>query len=204
MGLIQGLHKPARSHCVLRYGSNPSLLWVTETKESLNPGASTLLPHSNLPPFIGPELLDYCTRCKFIGGSCLQTHLFTCSILDGWINLLQWGNLSSSESKYYSQENFNSGGFLWTVCLVRGAQIFRAWWGKDLISLVNLQSWGYKLLAWFRGLGGTSGKESVCQCRRWEFDPWAGKIPWSRAWQPTPVFLPGESHGQRSLVDCSP
>ena len=32
------------------------------------------------------------------------------------------------------------------------------------------------------------------------FDPWIGKIPWRRAWQPTPVFLPGESHGQRSLV----
>ena len=32
------------------------------------------------------------------------------------------------------------------------------------------------------------------------FDPWVGKIPWRRAWQPTPVFLPGESHGQRSLV----
>ena len=32
------------------------------------------------------------------------------------------------------------------------------------------------------------------------FDPWIGKIPWRRAWQPTPVFLPGESHGQRSVV----
>ena len=32
------------------------------------------------------------------------------------------------------------------------------------------------------------------------FDPWVGKIPWRRAWQPTPVSLPGESHGQRSLV----
>ena len=35
---------------------------------------------------------------------------------------------------------------------------------------------------------------------RYEFDPWIGKIPWRRAWQPTPVFLPGESHGQRTLV----
>ena len=32
------------------------------------------------------------------------------------------------------------------------------------------------------------------------FDPWVGKIPWRRKWQPTPVFLPGESHGQRSLA----
>ena len=55
--------------------------------------------------------------------------------------------------------------------------------------------------------GGASDKESTCQCRRHErpgFDPWVGKIPWRRAWQATPVFLPGESHGQRSLVGCSP
>ena len=36
------------------------------------------------------------------------------------------------------------------------------------------------------------------------FDPWVGKIPWRRKWQPTPVFLPGESHGWRSLVGYSP
>ena len=34
-------------------------------------------------------------------------------------------------------------------------------------------------------------------------DPWVGMIPWRRAWKPTPVFLPGESHGQRSLVSYS-
>ena len=36
------------------------------------------------------------------------------------------------------------------------------------------------------------------------FDSWVGKIPWRRPWQPTPVFLPGESHGQRSLAGYSP
>ena len=42
---------------------------------------------------------------------------------------------------------------------------------------------------------------SVClQCGRPGFDPWVGKIPWRRKWQPTPVFLPGESRGRRSLV----
>ena len=39
--------------------------------------------------------------------------------------------------------------------------------------------------------------------RETQFDPWVGKIPWRRKWQPTPVFLPGESHGQRSLVGYS-
>ena len=48
------------------------------------------------------------------------------------------------------------------------------------------------------------GKESACQCRRCRLNPWVGKIPWRRKWQPTPVFFPGKSHGQRSLVSCSP
>ena len=52
-----------------------------------------------------------------------------------------------------------------------------------------------------------SGKEPTCQ--RWRnkrcgFNLWVGKIPWRRAWQLTPIFLPGESHGQRSLVGYSP
>ena len=44
-----------------------------------------------------------------------------------------------------------------------------------------------------------SGKESACQYRRHGFDPWVGKIPCRRKWQPTPVFLLGKFHGQRSL-----
>ena len=42
------------------------------------------------------------------------------------------------------------------------------------------------------------------RCKRSRFDPWIGKIPWRRAQQPTPGFLPGKSHGQRSLAGCSP
>ena len=55
--------------------------------------------------------------------------------------------------------------------------------------------------------GGSSGKEPTCQCRtckKCEFDPWTEKIPWRRAWQPTPVFLPSETRGQRSLTGYSP
>ena len=55
--------------------------------------------------------------------------------------------------------------------------------------------------------GGASGKESTYQCRRHKrrgFNPWVGKIPWNRKWQPIPisreVSLPGKFHGQRSLV----
>ena len=55
--------------------------------------------------------------------------------------------------------------------------------------------------------GGPSGKEPTCHCRRHKRCrslPLVGKIPWRRAWQLTPVFLPGESYGQRSLTGYSP
>ena len=54
--------------------------------------------------------------------------------------------------------------------------------------------------------GGASCKELACQSGdiRDGFDPWFRKIPWKRTWQPTPVFLPGESLGQKNLVGYSP
>ena len=54
---------------------------------------------------------------------------------------------------------------------------------------------------------GAGDKEPACQCRRHKrcrLDPWIRKIPWRRVPQPTPVFLPGESCGHRSLVGYSP
>ena len=50
--------------------------------------------------------------------------------------------------------------------------------------------------------GGPDSKVSCLQCGRPGFDPWIGKILWRRKWQPTPVLLPGKSHGQRSMVGC--
>ena len=55
--------------------------------------------------------------------------------------------------------------------------------------------------------GGAGGKEPDCQGRKQKspsFDPWVRKILWRREWQPTPVFLSGESHGQRSLAGYNP
>ena len=56
-------------------------------------------------------------------------------------------------------------------------------------------------------LGGAGGKEPSCHCRKHKrhgFSPWVEKVCWRRAWQPTPVFLLGKSHGQRSLEGYSP
>jgi len=55
--------------------------------------------------------------------------------------------------------------------------------------------------------GSSSGKESTCQCRRQKrggFNPWVRKMPWSRKWYSTPVFLPGKILRLRSLVGYSP
>ena len=75
--------------------------------------------------------------------------------------------------------------------------------GAARVGLSNFHSyegsWGFP--------GGASSKEPTCPCergKRHRFDPWLGKIPWRRKWQPNPVFLPGESHGRRSPEGYSP
>ena len=50
-----------------------------------------------------------------------------------------------------------------------------------------------------KGLPASAGDVKSCR-----FNLWVGKILWRRAWQPTPLFFPGESHGERSLVGYSP
>ena len=65
----------------------------------------------------------------------------------------------------------------------------------------------YHRLGGLRAFQMVSGKESVCQSRSYRvrmFSPWVGKIPWRRKWQHTPVFLPVESHGLRSLAGYGP
>ena len=77
---------------------------------------------------------------------------------------------------------------------------------KLLLTLSYIQkSTHYDIFLGFPG--GTSVKEPTCQCRRHKklgFDPCVWKIPWKREWLPTPVFLPGGYHGQRSLMGYSP
>ena len=90
----------------------------------------------------------------------------------------------------------------------------RSWWwvGRPGVLLfMGLQRVGHD---WATELNWTeffnrlpwclSSKESACQYRRLRFNPWVGKIPWRRKWQPTLVLLPREFHGQRSQVGYSP
>ena len=90
--------------------------------------------------------------------------------------------------------------YTWTCVRIACASIrsvgvrpqFKQWfWDFPGNTVVRLPRW-------------LSGKEYVCQCRRRRFNPLGGKILWKRKWQHTLVFFPGQSHGQRSLVDYSP
>ena len=81
----------------------------------------------------------------------------------------------------------------------------RGWQPAPAFLLLIITSFYLRVL---QGLSSwLSGKHSASQWRRrrrQRFDPWVGKIPWRRGWQPTPAFLPGKSQGQRSLVGYSP
>ena len=83
---------------------------------------------------------------------------------------------------------------------------------EDVVSVMNksqiLQGCGNlenEFVFNLRGFPGTSDGKRVClHCGTPRFNSWVGKIPWRRKWQPTPVLLPGKSHGLRSLVGYSP
>ena len=98
---------------------------------------------------------------------------------EGNCNLLQYSCL----------ENPRDGG-VWQAA---AHEVARSW--TRLSDFTSFLRWAS---LWF------SGKESTCQCKRHRLDPWVGTIPWRRKWQPIPVFLPGKSHGQKSLAGYSP
>ena len=75
-------------------------------------------------------------------------------------------------------------------------------WIKNILTLFSIVEQTNRILdSSYEPPRWLSGKKSVCQCqrcRRHRFNPWLGKIPWRRKWQPTAVFLLGGSYGQRS------
>ena len=98
------------------------------------------------------------------------------------------------------QNQYNIVKFKNKIKLKKNKNVYITLASNYLLNSHNpLTHWGFP--------GGASDKEPVCQGRRYKrcrFDPWVGKIPWRSAWQPTPIFFSGESHGQRSLVAYSP
>ena len=107
-----------------------------------------------------------------------------------------------------SRTNPNVNSRLWVITLAAliGKNV-PLWWER-LYWLTDLwESLIKGVTRHMLGSPGSSGEESACQCRRAKtlgFDPWVEKIPWMRKWQLTPIFLSGQSHGQRSLGGCNP
>ena len=96
----------------------------------------------------------------------------------------------------------------WAEGKIQDWRIFR------FLPVLNFIAWIFKIFVCLQVFNVSlcrtrcfSGKGSACQSKRWRrhgFDPWVEKIPCRRYWQPTPVFLTGKSHGQRSCVGYSP
>ena len=138
-------------------------------------------------------------------GSC-QSH---CGALQGWADHSRHWPSCTLRSALATQEFFpgEQGCLVLPDCLSLGlcAQSLQEWEKEWMLGAGREVHTGNQVPRVLLGLPWwLSGKESACQCRRYRFNPWVGKIPWRREWLPTPVSLPGEFHGQRSLADYSP
>ena len=123
--------------------------------------------------------------CYFFLTHAFANHRICHAVSQFFINVtVSFPRQSFLSSKYLSYQSLNTWSFTYKCC----EQTDKKKKKKKKKKLLN---------EWM--------DESVClQCGRPGFHPWVGKIPWRRKLQPIPVFLPGESHGWKSLVGYSP
>ena len=103
----------------------------------------------------------------------------------------RWGSWFESYLYWLLFHNELSISYWWSIGFFQGimnrCKNYKSlWWASQLVLVV-------------KNLPANAGDARDC-----EFDPWVRKISWKRKWQPTPVFLPGKSHGQRSLAGYRP
>ena len=118
-----------------------------------------------------------------------------------------WGSFCNNWWLYICKYRKPYANLIWIIRLWWPGEfhgLYSPWGHKESDTTERLSLFHFTAMIWLPRWH--SGKESACQCRRFErrgFNPWVGKIPWSRKWKPTPIFLPGKSHGQRSPVGYS-
>ena len=153
-----------------------------------------------------PPLCYLCLLLPFSGVVCLNPLHHTLQ-KSSWLSCLPWlrvesFQLPSSLGYLVSSMGSSISGLchylqslelpnLWLYCCCFLVQVAPSGCWTPLCVCIQLLWW-------------LSGKESTCQGRRLSFDPQFREMPWSTKWQPTPVLLPGKSHGQRNLVGYSP
>ena len=131
-----------------------------------------------------------------------------------WTTELNWTEINIISKGYHQLACYFSGIFSFSLPYKSKWELFSMLHWKETqsgdlhwLSPTREQikiKWIHSIDLGFPG-GSAVKKKKIClQYRRCSFDPWIGKILWRRKWQPTPVFLPGKSHGQRSLGGYSP
>ena len=111
-----------------------------------------------------------------------------------WVTELNWTELNRLYICHHWLRSSQSG-YDNLVCLAF-LLLVRIWIVSNLLATLT----GIGQITTSLGFLGGSESKICLQCRRPGFDPWVRKIPWRTEWQPTPIFLPGEFHGQRNLV----
>ena len=129
-----------------------------------------------------------------------------CEALTPWIRSWCWEGLRARERDDRGQDGWMASLTQWTWVLVNWEMVRdREAWHAAVRGIAKRWT---RLSYWSTThCLGASGKEPACQCKRHErreFNPQVRKIPWRRAWKPTPVFLPGESRGYQILEGYSP
>ena len=196
-GWCQLSWKKGRSHCAHRTDKlqGTSVRWQqligrdNQAKEILGKEDWASLGHTKWVQIIWRRILSWIFTVWFMSTLLMFTEAPSHTLNEPWWDLEPSSPMALKQLRDCILSPLSPNGQMWPRLGQSGTH--SGPWVRGL--------WAKEGLPWW-----ISGKESTCQFRRHRFDPWVGKIPWRRKWQPTPVLLLGKSYGQRSLAGCSP
>ena len=224
--LLQGIFPTGGSNPRLLFGRRILYCWATIQPPALGTWSLSRWTTREVPactiliPWLGLISLQSNGLSRIFSNITVQKHHFReWDVAFYWLGLNTFTAEGSMPSQ--GQKKINIFNMFYLLLCCTACRILIPWQGREPIPL----QWKCRALttgppgkSQFSSLAEYSvppcvwafqvafGKKPTCQWRRYrgEFDPWVRQIPWRRKWQPTLVFLPGESHGQRSLEGYSP